>query len=98
MTDMRAVPKPEGYDLRVARSQKTNDLPGSLWLPEDALFSAFEMMKEQPPRGAFIVCWYTPNTDDGNKGRLKLKFQGYQQHDCQMKALAAEMAAWLVAP
>jgi hypothetical protein len=91
MTD---IPKPAGYEFRVKLQQRSSHVSGTKWQPQDALFSASEMLSEYPPQGAFLVCWYTPDEN----GRLKLKFQGSQEHDCQMKALASEMASYLVAP
>jgi hypothetical protein len=92
---MSDIPKPAGFDFRVRLEQRPqNHIEGSKWEPKDALYSAHKMLDEAPPRGALLVCWYTPDEN----GRLKLKFQGWQEHDCQMKSLSAEIAYWLCAP
>lgn len=91
MSEVPTIAMPEGYELRVARTRK-----GSMsdWTPADVMYSASEVMKDHPPEGAFMVCWYARNEN----GDLKLKFQAFQQHELQLKALSAEMCAWLVAP
>lgn len=91
---MSELPKPTGYELRVKMEQRSDGhISGTKCLPQDVLFSAHQMLSEHPAK-ALLVCWYAPDEN----GRLKLHWQGCQEHDVQMKALAAEMAAWLVAP
>jgi hypothetical protein len=82
---LKAVPKPDGFDLRVARAIKEGS--GSKWLPEDALFDAAESLKNEPPSAALIVAWYTrlPN------GNLTLKYRCFHEHDRQNVALAADL-------
>lgn len=92
---MSEIKKPGGYDFRVKLEQRSGHVSGTKWLPEDVLFSASQAMADNPPKGAVLVCWYTPIPENG---RLALRWQGCQEHDCQMKALAAEMASMLVAP
>lgn len=87
MSYLRAVPKPEGFELREKRAAAADD--GSKWLPADALYDASEAMKESPPSTACIIAWYTrlPN------GKLALKYRCYYEHDRQAVALAADLAA-----
>lgn len=87
MTELRAIPKPEGFDLREARAARDDD--GSKWLPADALFDASEGMKTAAPAVAFLVAWYTrlPN------GKLSLKYRMSYEHDRQGVALIADLLA-----
>lgn len=96
---MSEIPKPTGYDFRARLQEREDTLKESVdatkWEPQDVLWAVQENMRSaNPPKGAMLVCWYTP----GENGRLRLKWSGWQDSDCHMKALAAEMAAWLVAP
>ena len=88
---MSLVAKPEGFDLRAARASRGT---ASDWLPEDALYSASELMKESPATVAFLAVWYTRESD----GKLSLKYRVYQEHERQGAALAADMLAWLTSP
>ncbi len=53
MTDLKLVPKPEGFELRDRRSSKTN--AGSDWTPRDALYSASQDMTDAAD--AVTVIW-----------------------------------------
>lgn len=82
---LRALPEPEGFELREARATKLNS--GTKWLSEDALFDASEQLKIDVPCIAFLVAWYTrlPN------GKLSLKYRTAFEHDRQAIALAADV-------
>ena len=88
---LRALPKPEGFDLRAARASRGT---ASDWLPADALFHASEAMAESSPVVAMLVTWYSREPD----GKLVLKFRHYQEHERQSAGLAADITAWLTAP
>jgi hypothetical protein len=91
MSHLRAIPKPEGFELRAVRASKGT---ASDWLPDDALFHASEDMAKSPPVVAFLVTWYSRELD----GKLTLKFRHYQEHERQSAGLAADITAWLTAP
>ena len=88
---LTAVPEPEGHELRRARATKGTC---SDWLPADALYSASQMMAQDPPVIAFVVAWYVR----GPSGWPVLKYQMHQEHERQGAALLADMSAWLSAP
>jgi hypothetical protein len=79
------VPKPEGFDLRLARATKENS--GKCWTPQDILYDASQLMQASPPTQAALVAWYTrlPN------GNLQIKYQCSFEHDRQAVALAADL-------
>ena len=82
---LRAVPKPEGFELREARAAKTDD--ASAWLPADAIYDACEQMKVEPPAVAALVAWYTRLPS----GKLALKYRCYYEYDRQAVALASDL-------
>ena len=88
---LKAIPKPEGFDLRAARASRGT---AADWLPEDALYHASEAMRDSPPVVAFLVTWYSREAD----GKLTLKFRHHQEHERQSAGLAADLLAWLTAP
>jgi len=92
MADLRAAPKPEGFDLRAARAAKNDD--GRQWLPADALFDASEQMRIHAPEVAFLVAWYARAAD----GRLSIKYRCAYDHDRQAVALAADLLHDLQSP
>lgn len=51
---MKLVPKPEGFELRDKRSDKSND--GSLWSAQDALHGASQEMAKYEVMDA-LICW-----------------------------------------
>ena len=90
---LRALPKPEGFDLRAARAEKHDD--GRQWLPADALFDASEQMTtDAPPEVAFLVAWYTRRED----GKLSIKYRCAFENDRQAIALAADLLRDLQSP
>ncbi len=81
---MRIVPKPEGFELRDRRSEKTND--ATAWLPEDALYDAQQAMDgKMKPTTAMIVAWFY--RDD--EGIERLTFRLYNRSTNDGVALAA---------
>lgn len=61
MTDLKLIPKPEGYEFRDKLSEKAND--AALWQPTDALFDASAAMKDRPIHSAIVV--WSENLPDG---------------------------------
>jgi hypothetical protein len=53
---LKVLPKPEGYDLRAARAEKSESARD--WLPQDALYDASKRIAESGVQGALVVCWY----------------------------------------
>ncbi len=86
---LRALPKPDGFELREKRAEKADD--GRKWLPEDALFDASRAMQDAPPTQAMIVVWYSRNED----GKVVLKYRCWHEHDRQTMALAADLVRYL---
>lgn len=81
---LRAIPKPEGFELRDKRSEKTND--AAAWLPEDALYDAQQaMMGEMKPSTAMVVAWFYRDAE----GKQRLTFRLYNQTNNDGVALAA---------
>ena len=58
---LKVLPKPEGYDLRAARAEKSGSARD--WLPEDALYDASKRIAENGAHGAVVVCWYEKNEE-----------------------------------
>lgn len=58
---LKVLPKPEGYDLRAARAEKSGSARD--WLPEDALYEAAKRIAEKGAHGAVVVAWYEKNED-----------------------------------
>lgn len=58
-TEIKLVPKPEGFELRDKRSDKTGQ--GKDWTPADALYSAFERTSAEKlePKGQRVSCIVT---------------------------------------
>jgi len=84
MSDLRAVPKPEGFDLRDRRSEKTND--ATAWLPEDALYDAQQAMRgKMKPTSAMVVAWFYHDEE----GTERLTFRLYNKTTNDGVALAA---------
>lgn len=61
---MKLIPKPEGFELRDKRSDKTAD--ASKWNTADALFDASNEMSKQDTDGV-IVCWREQYKDGTSK-------------------------------
>jgi hypothetical protein len=91
VTDLRAVPKPEGFELRQARCAKEDN---TKWLPQDALYAAYEAMSKVKVERAMIVAWW--ESDDS--GNVKLNFSAYSEHPQQNTALAAVLLGYLSSP
>ena len=84
MSELRIIPKPEGFELRDRRSEKAND--ATAWLPEDALYDAQEAMRgKMKPASAMLVAWFY--LDD--EGKEKLTFRLYNRSTNDGVALAA---------
>lgn len=58
---MPDIPKPEGYDLRNKRSERSQNAKD--WLPEDALYKASIDMKIAQPADAMMIAWFYYNED-----------------------------------
>ena len=86
---LKAVPKPDGHELRLKRACRNED--ASKWLPEDALYDAYEGLKTTSAEAAMIVAWYTRLPD----GNLSIKYRCYSEHDRQHVALASDLLASL---
>jgi hypothetical protein len=91
VSHLKALPVPDGFELREARADKTSD--GRKWMAEDALFSASEALTKDPPAVAFIVAWYTR----GPNGGLLLKYRCAFESEQQQVALATHLLHDLVA-
>ena len=91
MTDLRAVPEPEGYELRHARIEKGDN---TKWLPEDALYSAYEALSKVKVERAMIVAWW----ESDEEGNVRLNYRAYSEHPQQNTALAAVLLGYLSAP
>lgn len=68
---LKLVPKPEGFELAEKRANASD---ASRWLPEDALYAAWEEISETEPVKAFCVAWYVPGS---KPGALKLRMRLY---------------------
>jgi carbonic anhydrase len=80
---LKAVPKPIGNELNTKRANDSAD--ASAWLPEDALYSAYEEMKDTPPVKAMVVAWYVPGSKPGT---LSLRMRLFCEGICEGDSLA----------
>lgn len=83
--DLKAVPKPEGFDLRAARANKRES--GLDWLPADAIYDASEQLKTDGATVAMVIAWYVRTPD----GLLALRYRLSYEHDRQGVALVADL-------
>jgi len=88
---LKLVPKPKGFDLRLARAVKEDN--GKCWTPEDILYDSSQLMQKFPPTQACLVAWYTRDEN----GKLLIKYECSFEHDRQAIALAADLLADLQA-
>jgi len=82
---LKSVPKPQGFDLRQARADKSDC--ASHWLPEDALYDASLAMRADDPVIAAAVIWYVRD----KSGKLSLRYRVHEQHSLQAVALVVDM-------
>jgi hypothetical protein len=87
---LRAVPKPEGHDLNTRRADKEAD--ASKWLPENALYDAYEQLIKGTPTGALVVAWYEKN----EHGCLQFRMRQWNERTNDGIALAAEIFTSMV--
>lgn len=80
---MKALPMPDGHELRMRRADKANN--GQLWLPEDALYDASTAIEK--PAIALVVAWYE-KLDSGNH---TIKYRIWQEYPRASVALAADL-------
>lgn len=78
------VEKPEGFDLRDARADKSHDAKD--WTPADALYSASESQREKPAV-TLVVAW----TYRDAKGDLRLSYCNASKGNEETIALLAAM-------
>lgn len=83
---LKAVPKPVGHDFNERRAG--TDQNAASWLPEDALYSAYEEMKDIPPVKALVVAWYVPGTKPGS---LVLRSRLFCEGVCEGDSLATAL-------
>lgn len=90
---LKMVPKPEGYDMREKRATKAES--GKQWLPDDALYQAFERINkgDAKPVGAIAIVWY----EKLDNGSLCVKYSISNEYDRQAIALLADALADMTA-
>jgi hypothetical protein len=85
VTHLKAVPKPEGFDLRLKRAESQDSC--RMWLPEDAIYDAYMQMKDENVVSAAVIAWYVKNPN----GTLSLRYRISHEHDRQGVAIAADL-------
>jgi hypothetical protein len=88
---LKAVPKPEGHDLRAARVEKVDN---TKWLPEDALYSAYEEISKAKVERALVCAWW----EKDENGEMHMNFRSYSEHPQQVTALVAVLFGYMTAP
>lgn len=85
---LKLIPKPEGFELRDRRSDKTGK--GCDWLPADAVYQADHMMK-QGNTIAVVVVWMEERPDGSQ--RVYRRFAGETGNKLRllMEAIGTEM-------
>lgn len=69
---MKVVPKPEGFDLRNRRSDRTNKAYD--WLAQDVLYDASTLIP--PEAKTCIVIWQEENDDGATETRYRVAGHG----------------------
>jgi hypothetical protein len=83
---LKAVPKPLNQDL--AERRMDIDPGANNWLPENALYSAWEELSEFPATKALVVAWYVPGSTPGS---LKLRMRLYTECVNDGTAISADL-------
>lgn len=86
MTQPEGIPKPEGNELRTRRADKSSSARDVI--PMDALFDAYERIKDNPKVRCLVVCWYETAED----GLPLLKWSAAADHPRGIVALIADAA------
>lgn len=81
---LKMLPKPEGYDLRAARADRSGSARD--WLPEDALYDAAKRIAEKGAHGAVVVCWY----EQSEEGQPVVKYAAAHSDSRWALALLAD--------
>lgn len=89
--ELKAVPKPIAHDINLARTERTND--ASKWLPEDALYAAWEELQAARAAGApvkaLIIAWYEETSSE--QGACDLRRRIYCETTNDATALATDL-------
>ena len=83
---LKAVPKPLDQEFADRRMDRSN--LSSNWLPENALYSAFEELSEKPAVRALLVAWYVPGDAPGS---LRLRTRLFSEGVNDSTALVADL-------
>jgi hypothetical protein len=83
---LKSVPKPLNQDLADRRMDRSNF--SCNWLPDNALYSAFEELNEKPAVKALLVAWYVPGETPGS---LRLRTRLYSEGVNDSTALVADL-------
>lgn len=84
MSDLKLVPKPEGFDLRNARADKTNQAKD--WQPADAIYWASQKASQVEMTQVMVV-WWEKQAD----GTEKLNFSHSTQSAAERLLLLQSM-------
>lgn len=84
---LTAVPKPTAFEINNRRSDKEAD--AAKWLPEDALYDAYQNLEANPAIKALLVAWYAPHPT--KPGLLSMRYRLFNETDNDGRALAAEL-------
>jgi hypothetical protein len=82
---LKVLPKPEGFDLREKRAEKSESARD--WLPEDALYDAATHIAEKGVAGALVICWY----ELSESGLPIAKYRCYNEDPRSSTALMADV-------
>lgn len=83
---LKSIPKPKGHEMAYARANK-GDGNAELWLPENALFDAYEELKDSDPVEALIICWYKMGTNGIPQLRCRIAGKSY----CSINSLGVDI-------
>lgn len=84
---LKAVPRPAAFDINNRRSDKASD--AAKWMPEDALYDAYQDIEANGAAKALVVAWYAPHPT--KPGCLTMRFRLFNESDNDGRALAAEL-------
>lgn len=84
---LTSIPKPAAFEINNRRSDRESN--AAAWLPEDALYDAYQELESRPATKALLVAWYAPHPS--KPGLLTMRFRLFNESDNDGRALAGEL-------
>lgn len=88
MADLKLVPKPEGYELRTRRSDKTRD--ANDWNAADVLYEASQEIDAERCR-TLVIAWQTLEDD----GTISTEYRSCGPQDGPLRTLLSVLGRFM---